>query len=237
MLLKRIAGLLLFVAYSCVSFAQSGGDWIAYRTDGHSKSNGINLTIKYPGNWSPNEGARPHIVQKFISPDGQAYAMIVIQDLGLPARTPISREELTSFFEPAELKTMVPDGMQLISAQQTQMEGLPAGILEYKANMQRAGMSVDQQFWSLIFIYERSMIQLQFAVGGPNGVDTAALMQKYRPLFLQMANTVVLPDKWNAAPTDSAPTSVAPASAMSTNSSTVKSIYGENWRGHYGDQL
>lgn len=219
MLLKRMIALLIFSIYSCISFAQNVNDWPTYRTDGHSKSNGINLTIKYPSGWSAQEGARPHVVQKFVSPDGKTYAMILIQDLGLPAGTPISQEELEQFFTPPELKGMVPDGMQFINAQKTAMEGLPAGILEYKATMQRAGISVDQQVWSLNFIYDKSFIQLQFTVGGVSGsIDTAAQMQAQKPLFLQMANTVVLPDKWTAAASDSAPT------ATTTNDASVASL-------------
>lgn len=227
---KRLATLvILVVACSCTSFAQSNTDWPTYRTDGHTKSNGINLTIKYPNNWDRKEGKRPHIVQKFISPDHRAYAMIVIQDLGLPAETTISQEEITAFFEPSELKTMVPDGMQLVDAQKTKIKGLPAGILEYKANMQHIGISVDQQVLSLIFIDKKSMIQLQFAVGGPRGVDTSRLMQQYKPLFMQIANTVVLPDKWREAAAASTASPITSGTQVSENSLPMESLYGANW--------
>ena len=64
---KRLAALLLLAACSCTAFAQSTADWSTYRTDGHAKSNGVELTIQHPGDWMAMEGKGPHIVQQFIS--------------------------------------------------------------------------------------------------------------------------------------------------------------------------
>lgn len=221
---KIIVALLLIAC----SFALHAQDWPMFGTDGHAKANGVNLTLKYPSDWGRHEGERPHIVQKFISKDERAYAIILVQDLGEPDVVSLSREDIESFFEPQELRTMVPDGMQFINAQRTQIEGLPAGILEYTANVQRAGLSADLRVWSLIFIERTSMVQLQFAVTGPAGSDTSGMMIKYKPIFLQIANSVILPDKWKYATQEqSARTSTSNPAVPA--GSTRDSLYGENW--------
>lgn len=196
MLLKRIFAMLVFSIYSCTLFAQAEGGWLTFRSAGHDKSNGINLTIKYPSSWSAQEGNKPHVVQKFIHPNGTSYATILIQDLGIPEGTQISEQELDEFFTPSKLKDMVPDGMQFISAQKTTIEGLPAGILEYKATEQPTGQRLNFQVWSFNFIREKSLIQLQFTVGGTNGnIDSAVQMQAQKPIFRQMANSIAFLDK------------------------------------------
>jgi hypothetical protein len=231
-MLKRLLALLLLVTCTPLLHAQDVATWPSFKTDGHSKSNGINLTIKYPSDWTRKEGERPHIVQKFLSPDHQAYVMVVIQDLGIPAGTPITQEELEATLDPSQLKEMVPNGMQFIGAQKTKIETLPAGILEYQSTQQRAGLSIDQQVWALIFIYKTSMVQIQCGVGGQTGINTTELMGRYKPLCIQIANTIVLPDKWieaaaaAAAPPTSAPSTSATNSLASPDHSTSM---GENF--------
>lgn len=228
-MLKRLLALLLLVTCTPLLHAQDVATWPSFKTDGHSKSNGINLTIKYPSDWTRKEGERPHIVQKFLSPNHQAYVMVVIQDLGIPAGTPITQEELEATLDPSQLKDMVPNGMQFIGAQKTRIETLPAGILEYQTTQQRAGLSIDQQVWALIFIYKTSMVQIQCGVGGQTGINTAELMGRYKPLCIQIANTIVLPDKWTeaaaAASSTSAPSTSAATSLVSPKQSALA---GEN---------
>ncbi|MBN8716752.1 MAG: hypothetical protein J0H95_07225 [Xanthomonadales bacterium] len=219
-MLKRLLALLLLATWTPLLHAQDVATWPSFKTDGHGKSNGINLTIKYPSDWTRKEGERPHIVQKFLSPDHQAYVMVVIQDLGIPAGTPITQEELEATLDPSQLKDMVPSGMQFIGAQKTKIETLPAGILEYQTTQQRAGLSIDQQVWALIFIYKTSMVQIQCGVGGQSGINTTELMGRYKPLCIQIANTIVLPDKWVEAAT--AASSTAPSTSVVTSLASPK---------------
>lgn len=226
---QRIVILTILLLVCSAALSQEGIVWSTFHAAGHSKSNGVDLTIKYPANWNAREGTRPHITQKFISPDGLAFAIIVIQDLGQS----VSQSEIADFFQPSELKGMVPDGMQYLNAQSTQLEAMPAGILEYRTIMQRVGASVDLQVWSVIVVYERSMIQFQFTVGGlSNEVDTASLMKTYRPIFQQMANSVVFPGKWqnpaSAAVPASSTRSVSQVGSLPANSGQSNENLGVN---------
>ena len=172
-----------------------------YSTEGSPKSNGVNLTIAYPSDWSHQSGERPHTLQIFRSPDKQASAQILIFDIGLPRETQFSDEEMATFFDSPDFVSEFMKGMpaetRLIATQKTKIEALPAKILEYKASSERVGVKSDMQFWTVAFIYRNSMVQLQFSVDGPEGTNTAALMQRYKPTFQLMANSVVLPDRWN----------------------------------------
>ena len=172
-----------------------------FSTAGHPKSKGINMVLSYPNGWLAKEGERPNIVQKFVSAGGRELemALIMIRPLPLPAGTVISEKELNDFFTPIEMKDLIPPRATFIHAKTTRIEGLPAGILEYSMRSERAGVAMDFQFISYIFIYGNNMVQLQCAVGNGQLTTPALLarkMDKFKPLFLLMANSIVLLDKW-----------------------------------------
>lgn len=175
------------------------GNRTKFSTAGHSKSKGINMTLYYPNSWVAKEGERPNIVQKFFSEGGLANAVISTKNLELPHGTVISENDLKEFFTPAEMKTMVPPGANFIQAKPTKIEGIPAGILEYSMRQERAGLTIDGQVISYIFIYGTTMVQLQCMVSTGQATTPAALarkMDEFRPLFFLMANSIVLQDKW-----------------------------------------
>jgi len=116
--------------------------------------------------------------------------MIVAKTLPLPAGTTITEADLKGFFTPAEMKYMLPEGARFINAKQTEIEGLPAGILEFSMRGERAGMAIDMQVISYMFVHRSTMLQLQCAVSG------VAAMAKFKTLFTLMANSIVIPDRW-----------------------------------------
>ena len=97
------------------------------------------------------------------------------------------------------MKDMVPPGAKIIQEKPTKIEGLPAGILEYSMRQERAGLTIDSQFISYIFIYGTTMVQLQCMVTTGQSSTPAALarkMDEFKPLFFLMANSIVLQDRW-----------------------------------------
>ena len=181
----------------------TSGNRTKFSTAGHPKSKGINMVLSYPNSWQAQEGERPNIVQKFFSEGGRGLegALIITKKLKLPPGTAISENDLKAFFTPAEMKDMVPPGGKFIQAKPTKIEGIPAGILEYSVRAERAGLTIDTQVISYIFIYGTTMVQLQCAVTVSTGQATtpAVLVRKmddFKPLFLLMANSIVLQDKW-----------------------------------------
>jgi len=97
---------------------------------------------------------------------------------------------------------MLPEGARFIDAKQTKIEGLPAGILEYSMSQERAGMSMLAQVISYVFIHRSTIVQVQCLVGGVAGSqdDISRRMATFKPLFTLMGNSIVIPDKWTAAP-------------------------------------
>jgi hypothetical protein len=178
------------------------GNRTKFSTDAHPKSKGINMVLSYPNSWLAMEGERPNIVQKVVSDGGKGLemALIITKTIPFPAGTEISESELIEFFTPAEMKGMVPPGATFIHAKPTKIEGLPAGILEYSMRQERAGISIDAQIISYIFIYGTTMVQLQCIVSTGQLTTPAVLARKmddFKPLFSLIANSIVLRDRWS----------------------------------------
>ena len=174
-------------------------DRSTFSTKGHPKANGLNLTIAYPRGWVAKEGVRPHVVQTLINEGSPALenAMILVNDLGFAKGTTLTEKEMLEALAPSELRKALPAGATLLSVQTTRIEGIPAGSLEYRLRGERAGMVLYLQYWKLDFIAGGSLVTVLFSVFSPNDSSQAAQqMAKFRPLFTQMANSIVLPDKW-----------------------------------------
>lgn len=178
------------------------GEISLFNTKNHVKSKGAEFTIAYPNSWVSKEGDRPNIVQKFISENGRGLEMALILTNAIPLHNGVrlTRNELKELFTPTELREIVPSGARLIEAKATEIEGEPAGIIEYALRMERAGESVIMQSWSLIFAYNGTFVQVQFSVGVPDisgGYELAQQrMDDFKPLFHLMANSIIFPEKW-----------------------------------------
>jgi hypothetical protein len=208
--MKKILALMLLLALLPATVASAvtpaakeftSGSRTKFSTAGHPKSKGINMVMSYPNSWLAQEGERPNIVQKFFSEGGRGLegALIITKNLPLPSGTVISEIELKEFFTPVVMKTMVPPGAKFIQAKPTKIEGIPAGILEYSMRQERAGLTIDGQFISYIFIYGTTMVQLQCMVSTGKPTTPSVLAQKmddFKPLFFLMANSIVLQDRW-----------------------------------------
>jgi len=179
----------------------TAGNRIKFSTAGHSKSKGLNMVMSYPSSWKAMEGERPNIVQKFVSDAGRGLEMVMIitKNLPLAPGESLSIDELREILSPAQLKEMLPQGATLIGAKSTSIEGVPAGMLEYRLQQERAGISLSMQFVSYIFFSGATMVQLQCGVTIGQSTSIAALsqrMKEFKPLFFLMANSIVLQDKW-----------------------------------------
>lgn len=175
-----------------------------FSTKGHAKAKSVNFTIAYPNSWAAAEGERPNIVQKFVSESGRGLesAMIITKELPLPPGMALTKEDLKDLFAPSELRGMLPPGAVLVDARSTEIEAVPAGILEHTMRAERAGMALLVHAWTLTFVSGKTLVQVQFQVGGPAGSegDVSRRMAAFKPLFTLMANSIVFPDKWTSAP-------------------------------------
>lgn len=213
--------MLVIGCFACEAVAQPtglqeflNGDKETFSTQGHSRAKGVNLRISYPRSWAAMEGEHPNVVQKFVSENGRGLDMAVIVTRRLPAAAAAelsSRGAQQEFFAPSSLKELLPEGATLIRAESTEIEGLPAGSLECSTEVQRAGMTVFSRTWMLTFLSGDTLVHVSFQVAdipaNKDGVPTR--MESIRPLFFQMANSIVLPDLWTA---QQKPTQISPIS-------------------------
>lgn len=122
----------------------------------------------------------------------------MVKDIPLPADYKPTEDELMEFFQPNELKGMVPDGGTFIDAKSIVLEGAPAGMLVCDQTMQRLDLTLTIRMTQFITIQEKSMIFIQFMVTKmPDSKESLdELQQKYFPTFRVIANTFVLNDKY-----------------------------------------
>lgn len=172
-----------------------------FNTLGHPKAKGAYLTIGYPDSWAALEGNRPNIVQKFVSDQGRGFemALILTKSLPLPAGTVVTEADKRDAFSVASLREYVPPGGTLLAAKATQIEGEPAGIVEYRLVGERVGVQIPTYGWALFFFEGTTFVSVQFSVGRPGASDqeAASRMAAFKPLFLLMANSIMFPAKWN----------------------------------------
>jgi hypothetical protein len=171
-----------------------------FRTKGHPKAKGVDFSISFPASWTKREGFRPNIIQFFQSGAGHGPVMsnLMVKDLPLPAGYEPSGSELREFFEPNELKTMVPEGGTFIDAKSIVLEGAPAGMLVSDHLMQRLDMTVNMRSTQFITFQGKSMIFIQFMVTKmPDSKQTLDELQlKHVPNHRAIVNTLVLNDRY-----------------------------------------
>lgn len=199
---------LILLACSHLAFAVTpsareftSGNRLKFSTSGHPKSKGLKMVVSYPKSWRAAEGERPNIVQKFVSDGGHGLemAMIITKALPLSPGESLSDSDLREFFAPEQMKAMIPPGATFLTAKATTIDAVPAGIVEYRLHQDRAGMSINMQLISYMFIYGATMVQFQCAVGTPGSTTDDSLsrqMDQFRSLFFLMANSIVLEGKW-----------------------------------------
>lgn len=171
-----------------------------FRTTGHAKAKGVDFSVSFPASWSKREGNRPNIIQVFQSGAGHGPIMcnLMVKNIPLPEGYKPTQEELKEFFQPNELKDMVPDGGTFIEAKSIVLEGSPAGMLVSDQTMQRLDISLTMRMTQFVTIQESSMIFIQFMVAKtPDTTDSLdKLQKKYLPTYRAIANTFVFNDKY-----------------------------------------
>ncbi len=174
------------------------GQVIPYSTKGHAKSKGAAFTIKYPRSWTAKEGERPNIVQKFISKSGKGLEIVMIITKPIASKRPLSRSEVEELLSPETLKESIPSAATVHRAKSTQIEGEPAGLIEYAEFAERAGVKFYTQSQCLYFIQGKTLIAVQFQVGGLASYleEIRERANAFRPLFQLMMNSIVFHEKW-----------------------------------------
>lgn len=177
-----------------LSFTQNTA--IEYSTKHHVKAAGLHITLRYPATWGAVEGNRPHIIQKFVSAGGKGLELCMLLVVRSPE--PITDADAGAALEVKALRQYVPPGAFFIAGERTTLDGIPAGIISYKATQHVAGQSVTMYNRNYMMFYDSKSIQLQCGVGGRS--DAESLAKRFhdysRSVFTLIANSLVVQNKW-----------------------------------------
>lgn len=169
-----------------------------YTTDRHPKAKGLMINAKLPRSWNQMEGDRPNIVQKFISENGNGNEMVLfmVKDLGLPNDYKITQAELDEFFIESQLRQLMPDGSQYISAKRITLDSQTGGQIIFKTTQERLDFTITMQAVHYITIYKGKMVFLQCMVYAEQNENLTERFNLFFPLFRQIANSIVLVNQY-----------------------------------------
>lgn len=169
-----------------------------YSTRGHPKSEGVDLSIKYPASWTAEEGRRPNIVQKFTgeSRHGTTMATILVREFP----TDLSSDASASDFDKAilaldreEMYGSIFPSAKVIETGKVRLAGEPAIWGRYQAVVNRAGRKIDYDGLTFTMARHSNMVQITYAAGRPLGSNSAgaqAIFEHHSGLFQRMTNSI-----------------------------------------------
>lgn len=161
---------------------------IKYSSKNNSKAFGLNIEIKYPKNWTSEEGLRPHIVQKFTSKEG--YCDLLIQK----APYSLSYDDWLKVTQDTDeikknFSTIKPNDLKITP---TQYSGAPGDLLEYSTQMEQADTTIFLNGVAHILFYKDKAILLQCITVGNTKEISQKNMNIYYPIFRAMGNSVTI---------------------------------------------
>ena len=169
-----------------------------FRTRGHPKAKGVDLSIEYPASWRAEEGRRPNVVKKFTSMNGEGLvtAMILIREFpdDLPSRAAESvPEEAIWTLDADEVFGSVIPGAEVIETGKVRLARQPAIWGSYSATVDRMGLEIDLH--GLIFMVARHdhIVQVTYTAGEKSESEfthAQTLFEHYGALFQRMTNSV-----------------------------------------------
>lgn len=193
-----------------------------YSTLGHPKSQGLNISVKYPSAWVAKEGKRPHIVQKFTGSSTGSIVpgcMIIIQELPSIGKIFLDGQTAEEIFSEG-VKDYIPPGAVCIDGGTTKIDAEPGAWVKYYFEQENSGVKIGMYSLQYMFFYKGSIFALQCSIGGSASEKLILkdTFSSYLPVFQDIGNSIYIPDKWNK---EISNTDIA--------SSVMKDIYGENW--------
>jgi len=169
-----------------------------YTTQGHSKSKGANLVMRYPASWLEKETEYPNLAHLLVSEDGLGMQIISILTKRIPGYDVISREEATEFLYGSPYD-FLPRDAKFIGFEKTEINGEPAALIEYTMTRSFGGRKIASRVLSLNFFDKATWLNITYSVGDGEDFaeDVDITFENFRNLFYSLMATIVLPDKWN----------------------------------------
>jgi hypothetical protein len=170
-----------------------------FRTKGHPKSKNTDWQIKVPKSWKASEADRPNIMQKYISDFGSGYQSIMLQINDLPFHENIenTNDALNDFFTEETIKDLFKNEGQFISFKKMTFDGNIGCLLITERTVERLNFKLPMRLASFMFLKGKQMYILQCTVSTTIKKGNIAVeMNKYLPLFMLVANSIVVNDQY-----------------------------------------
>ena len=163
-----------------------------YNTKDHAKAHGARLRMNLPRSWAAFDGDRPHIVQKWVSENGDGLNVITLVIKNADGFNP-EKHEIESLVESGRIKDALEEGARYISAGTFTIEGIPGFWVMQDVRTERAGMTYMQRMLEYQFFPYGNFVQLTCHAGGvDNARGIQAEFEKIAPLCRAVLNSFVL---------------------------------------------
>ena len=205
---RNIFIVMFFLFYTISAFSQKedislweSNKTFIYKTNRNIKNKGLNISIKFPNNWTAKEGSRPNVIQSFFHNDKTDIQSIII--IKMFPKTP-DKKEINEIQSLDQIKNLIPKGgMYLNSKSNLIIDGESAFVVEYyiERNAVNNVAGINLKMYSMLYtiIYKDYFIQIGFSVSNdPNdiNIDLKSKFESYKLIFNQIINSVVILSKW-----------------------------------------
>ncbi|QFR42868.1 hypothetical protein [Sulfurimonas xiamenensis] len=178
------------------------GFYLKFISNGNGKAKGVKFSIKVPKSWKAQEANRPNIVQKFTANngymiDGKSFITSNIMVKNIPdgfTAQDFNKDVIN------EMCQEIPDGAILRSCEPITLEDSHGIMQRMKITLQRLDFKSDMEMVQYMIFFQNKAIAIQGMVGTyENKLSDKELLQlfsDYKPIFVYIANSLVLQDKY-----------------------------------------
>lgn len=169
-----------------------------YESKGNPKALGMNVMLIVPRSWSPEDGDRPHVVQKFESPDETASVMLIIRDANSEL-TADSDEELLRYLSSQEYLESESPGATWLASGTTTLAGKPASYCDFimERDTMMGGLSLRARLFYLLFRGDLIILACDVAFSGEGATSRAKQeFARYEASFNLIAGGVDVLNKY-----------------------------------------
>jgi hypothetical protein len=199
--------LLLMLVGATPCFAQSNpaaefaaGGKKRYRTSGHPKAKGVDLSLEFPKSWRAIEGDRPNVVQKLVSEAGRGLEFVTISIRALPSGVTFTNKDIDETFSADGLKDMAPAGARIIESRRTKIDNQPAGYCVYLIADERANTKMLLRVQHYAVYYSGYLIFVSFSIGDLDRENAVRMIdnkaRQFTPLFQLIANSIIIHNQY-----------------------------------------
>src|SRR5690554_4215387 len=174
---------------------------------GHRKSKNTDWQLKIPKSWYAKEGNGPNIIYKFISDcgNGNEIVILLVQDLNDFYDLNYIKEELGGekdeflkelLYNEETVKGMIPKKGKLLSLKRETIAFNEGIIFSYQYATESLGIKMQMQTLYFMLLIDDRIYHIQASVNSDNiNEDLNLKMNKFKPLFMQIANSIIIHKK------------------------------------------